>query len=228
MNKNALSHIAFILDGNNRWAKKNKLPTISGYKKGFEKIIDIVEYSNRINLSSLTLFTLSSENFNRPSINIIYEIIYSNFSKLFDQLISKKNIKINIIGSKENLPQKILNIFDQVEKITTSNTILNLNLAFNYGFKYEIKDVLNKFKKNLNDINLNNDIEIRNLFYLGKQSDPDILIRTGGYNRLSNFLMYNLTYTELFFTDTLWPDLTNKEIDLIINKYKKLDRKYGL
>ena len=128
MHNNNISHVAFILDGNNRWAKKNNLPKIDGYKRGFENIIKIVDHSLYLKLSNLTLFTLSTENFNRPSLDVIYEIIYGNFSKLFDNLVNKKNIKINIFGSKKNLPKKILDIFSKVENINTNNQTLNLFL----------------------------------------------------------------------------------------------------
>ena len=228
MLKNNLSHVAFILDGNKRWAKKNNLSNINAYKKGFENIAKIVDHTLFLKIQNLTLFTLSSENFNRPSISIIYEIIYNNFTKLIDELVDKKNIKIKIIGSKNKIPKKILDIFDQAENLSKNNKALNLNLAFNYGFKDEIKDVLYKFKNNLNTIDLNNNDDIKKLFSLGAIPDPDILIRTGGYKRLSNFIMYNLTYTELFFTDTLWPEFSINEYDNIINKFSNISRKYGL
>ncbi len=227
MNKK-ISHIALILDGNKRWAKKNKLSKIAGYNTGFKKIQEIVNFSLNIKLKNLTLFTLSSENFYRPSVNIIYDIIYNNFSKLLDDLISKKNIKIKIFGKRDNLPEKIKEIFDEAEKLTNENTNLNLNLAFNYGFKDEIKQVLLNFKNNLNNINLDNEKDINSLFYLGSLPDPDLLIRTGGYKRISNFIMYNLTYSELFFTKTLWPEFNLKEFEQIIDDYYKINRKYGL
>ena len=227
MNKK-ISHIALILDGNKRWAKKNKLSKIAGYNTGFKKIQEIVNFSLNIKLKYLTLFTLSSENFYRPSVNIIYDIIYNNFSKLLDDLISKNNIKIKIFGKRDNLPEKIKEIFDEAEKLTNENTNLNLNLAFNYGFKDEIKQVLLNFKNNLNNINLDNDKDINSLFYLGSLPDPDLLIRTGGYKRISNFIMYNLTYSELFFTKTLWPEFNLKEFEQIIDDYYKINRKYGL
>ena len=228
MNKKKISHIALILDGNKRWAKKNKLSKIAGYNTGFKKIQEIVNFSLNIKLKNLTLFTLSSENFYRPSVNIIYDIIYNNFSKLLDDLITKNNIKIKIFGKRDNLPEKIKEIFDKAEKLTNKNTNLNLNLAFNYGFKDEIKQALLNFKNNLNNINLEHDKDINSLFYLGNLPDPDLLIRTGGYKRISNFIMYNLTYSELFFTKTLWPEFNIKEFEQIIDDYYKINRKYGL
>ena len=228
MIKNNLSHIAFILDGNKRWAKKNKLSNLDGYKAGFEKIKIIVDHCYNKNILNLTLFALSSENFKRPSINILYEIIYNNFSNLIDDLTEKKDIKINIFGNKDNLPSKILKIFERAENLTKNNKSLNLNIAFNYGFRDEIKYVLENFKNNFETFNLEDSNKIRSLFYLGNIPDPDILIRTGGYQRLSNFIMYNLTYTEMFFSETLWPDFTSDELDQIIDKFVNIKRTYGL
>ena len=128
----------------------------------------------------------------------------------------------------EKIYQKILEIFENIELSSSNNNQLNLNIAFNYGFKDEIKNVLQLIINNHNNINFDNDKDINKLFYLGSFPDPDILIRTGGYNRLSNFIMYNLTYTELFFTETLWPDFSENEFNSIINQFLKIDRKYGL
>ena len=225
---NKLNHIALILDGNKRWAKKNKLSYINGYTKGFENIKNLVTYSLSKQVANLTIFTLSSENFNRSSINIIYDIIYNNFSKTFNDLVKEKGIKIKIFGSRKNLPNKILEIFQNIEESSLNNKNLNLNIAFNYGFKDEIKNIITSITKKENNIKLDNQKDIDKLFFLGAFPDPDILIRTGGYKRLSNFIMYNLTYTELFFTETLWPDFSEKEFSLIINQYLNIDRKYGL
>ena len=228
MNKNKLEHIAIILDGNKRWAKKNKLNNIDGYSKGFENIENFVKYSLNINLSNLTIFTLSSENFKRSSINIIYKIIYDNFNKIFNELVKNKGVKVKIFGSRDNLPSKIVKIFNEIELESSNNNKLNLNIAFNYGFKEEIKNIFNKIKNINLENNFENENNIRSLFYLGNLPDPDLLIRTGGYQRLSNFIMYNLTYTELFFTDTLWPEFTQKEFQKIIEKFMSINRKYGL
>ena len=225
---NKLEHIAFILDGNKRWAKKNNFSNFIGYSKGFENIKNLVNFSLNIKLKNLTLYALSSENFHRSSLDLIYDIIYKNFSKYFEDLVVDNDVKIKIFGSRKNLPNKILDIFENIEKLSLNNSTLNLNIAFNYGFKDEIKKVLKKVKDNSLEIDLNNEQEIDKLFDIAKFPDPDILIRTGGYKRLSNFIMYNLTYTELFFTETLWPDFSEKEFNLIINQYYNIDRKYGL
>ena len=143
-------------------------------------------------------------------------------------MVKEKGVKIKIFGSRKNLPQKILEIFNNIEESSINNKNLNLNIAFNYGFKDEIRNILTKIIKKESNINLDNQKNIDNLFFLGPIPDPDILIRTGGYKRLSNFIMYNLTYTELFFTETLWPDFSEKEFNLIINQYLNINRKYGL
>ena len=225
---NKLEHIAFILDGNKRWAKKNNFSSFVGYSKGFENIKNLVNFSLNIKLKNLTLYALSSENFHRSSLDLIYDIIYKNFSKYFKDLVIDNDVKIKIFGSRKNLPNKILDIFENIEKLSLNNSTLNLNIAFNYGFKHEIKNVLKKVRNNSLEINLNNEQEIDKLFDIGKFPDPDILIRTGGYKRLSNFIMYNLTYTELFFTDTLWPDFSEEEYNNIIKEYSNIRRKYGL
>ena len=225
---NKLNHIAVILDGNKRWSKKNNLDDIHGYTKGFENIKNLASILLKKKISTLTIFALSSENFQRSSINIIYEIIYKEFSKTFDELVHEKDVKIKIFGSRKNLPKKIIEIFEKFENISSKNKSLDLNIAFNYGFKNEIINVIKNIKNNKIINNLQNEKDIREFFYLGSTSDPDLLIRTGGYKRLSNFIMYNLTYTELFFTKTLWPDFSENELNLIINEYLKIPRKYGL
>ena len=224
---NNLNHIALILDGNKRWAINNNKTNLHGYTKGFENIKNLVKYSLELEISNLTIFALSSENFKRSSINIIYEIIYNNFTKTFTDLIKKNDVRIKLFGSREKLPKKICDIFENIERLSLDNKKLNLNVAFNYGFRDEIKNILKRIK-NDNNIKFENENDINNLFYLGSLPDPDILIRTGGYKRLSNFIMYNLTYTELFFTETLWPDFSENEFKSIINQYLKIDRKYGL
>ena len=226
--QNNLNHIALILDGNKRWSKKKKLNELTGYSEGFKNLRKIINFLLTYKLKNLTIFALSSENFNRTSLNLIYEIIYKNFSNLLEDLVKDNEVKIKIIGSRETLPQKIIDIFNEAEKISKNNSKMKINIAFNYGFKEEIKKIIKKIIDYKKEFLFYNDQEIKNLFYLGNIPDPDLLIRTGGYKRLSNFIMFNLTYTELFFTDTLWPDFTKYELEEIIINYKNINRKYGL
>ena len=227
MRNNNPEHIAFILDGNKRWAKKNNTNLKKAYTLGLENISDLINNSLEIKLKYLTLFTLSSENIKRQSINNIFQVIYDDFSFFFYKIIKEKKIKIKIIGSRLNLPSKILKLIDHCELKTKENKELNLNLAFNYGFKNEIEQVLNKIKNNPLT-NIRGSDNIKKLFFLGDIRDPDLLIRTGGEKRLSNFIMYNLTYTEIFFIDTLWPDFKFEEFKILITKYKSIKRNYGL
>ena len=225
-NKNP-EHIAFILDGNKRWAKKNNIILKKAYKKGLENILELISNCLEIKLKYLTLFTLSSENLKRQSVSNVFQVIYDDFSFFFENIIQEKKVKIKIIGSKLNLPSKILKLIDHCEDETKNNSELNLNLAFNYGFKNEINQVMQKIRDN-SSIKINNSENIKKLFLLGDIPDPDMLIRTGGEKRLSNFIMYNLTYTEIFFIDTLWPDFKNEEFKILISKYKNIKRTYGL
>jgi len=225
--KNKLDHIAFILDGNKRWAKKNNVSLRDAYKEGLQNINNLISNCLEFNLKNLTLFTLSSENINRKSVNNIFEVIYDEFTFFFEKIINEKLVKIKVIGSRDNLPQKIINLIIHSEEETKKNNFLNLNLAFNYGFKNEIKNVLEKLLNN-KKIDLNNEKEIRKLFFIGNMPDPDLLIRTGGDKRLSNFIMYNLIYTEIFFIDTLWPDFNKNELLEIKTSYEKISRRYGL
>ena len=227
MPNNSLEHIAFILDGNKRWAKNNKINLKNAYKKGLENISELVSNCLELKLKYLTLFTLSSENIQRQSVTNIFQVIYDDFSFFFEKIIAEKKVKIKIIGSKLNLPTKILKLIEHCEYETKYNNQLMLNLAFNYGFKNEIQQVLQKIKDD-SSIKLTSSEEIKKLFLLGNTKDPDLLIRTGGEKRLSNFIMYNLTYTEIFFIDTLWPDFKFEELKILITKYNTINRTYGL
>ena len=227
MPKNKLDHIAFILDGNKRWAKNNNIDLKKAYKNGLDNIFNLINNCIEIKLKYLTLFTLSSENINRTSVNNIFQVIYEDFSFFFNKIIKEKKVKIRIIGSKNNLPKKILQLIEHCENKTKDNNQMLVNLAFNYGFKDDIKQVLEKIKEN-SLIKIDNEEKIKKLFLLGNIPDPDFLIRTGGEKRLSNFIMYNLTYSEIFFIDTLWPDFKLKEFQDIISEYNKISRRYGL
>ena len=228
MNNKNPKHIAIILDGNKRWASKNNLSVLEGYQRGLDNIKIIKQSNLEKKIPYLTLFTLSSENLFRNTINNIFQIILDNFEKFMYEIIDKNKIKIRVIGRRDNLPKKIINIINKCENLTSNNKELTLNLAFNYGFKNEISDVIQKIIKSKKLINPNDLSEINNLFYLGDIPDPDILIRTGGHRRLSNFILYNLSYTEIFFIDTLWPDFSVLEFNKIISEYYEIEKNYGL
>ena len=228
-NFNSIKHLAIIMDGNARWAVENNLSKKEGYKKGLFKIKEIINICVEKKIKFLTLYALSSENIKRSNINIIFEIIKTEFDNFYNQIIEEKKARIRILGERKNLPKKVNDILNELEEKTKNNKIINLNIAFNYGFINELISSINKIielnKKKSTKIN---EKIIRNNLYIPSLPDPDILIRTGGYKRLSNFMLFQLSYTELFFTKTLWPDFNKTEIDGIFNEYLNIERKYGL
>ncbi len=229
-NKNSIRHLSIILDGNKRWAKNKNLPIKDAYNVGINNVLKISETLIEKKIKYLSVFTLSTENLKRKSVNIIFNSIFDNFADFLEKIISEKSIKIRVIGQRDNLPDKLRRLIDEAEIKTLNNKKLNLILAFNYGFKSEL---ISAFKKGYEEIKNNHDIIIEklnfnNLFYLQDTPDPDILVRTGGFKRLSNYLMYNLCYTELFFTKTLWPDFSIKELENILLEFKNIQRNYGL
>ena len=229
-NKNSINHLSIILDGNKRWGKNHKLSVKDAYSAGINNVLAISEELIKKKIKYFSVFALSTENLKRKSVNIIFNSIFDRFSSFLDNVVTNKSIKIIVIGERENIPIKLKELIVEAEKKTFNNKKLTLILAFNYGFKNELISV---FKKGYNEIfsqkkkNLKN-LQLDKLFYLGKIPDPDIMIRTGGYKRLSNFIMYNLCYTELFFLETLWPDFDKNNLEQVINEYSKIKRNYGL
>ena len=218
-----IEHIAFIMDGNQRWSKKNNKKIEEGYLAGFNNLEKIINYCLKINIKYITVFALSSENLQRNSSYLIFKIIRKIYKKLLKDLNNKK-ININIVGEKKNLPEDILKIFKKIKYFEHDN--LQLNIAFNYGTQYEVKNIIESFiKDNAKKINLK---MIRQKMYLGNMPDPEILIRTGGFQRLSNFMLLNLSYSDLFFTNTLWPEFSINELEKIINQYSNIKKNFGL
>ena len=218
------------MDGNKRWAENKKLPIIDAYSVGIDNVLRISEKIIEKDIKYLSVYALSTENLKRKSVNMLFNSIFDKFYQFLNKLINEKSIKIKVIGERDNLPIKLKKIINEAEQKTINNKKLTLILAFNYGFKSELISVFKKLYKKIkpvNDKKIDN-IKIDNLFYLNNIPDPDILIRTGGYKRLSNYLMYNLCYTELFFTKTLWPDFKKKELEKIIKEFKNISRNYGL
>jgi undecaprenyl diphosphate synthase len=216
------------MDGNQRWSEKNNKSITEGYSEGLNKLIEVIDIVIKKNIQNLSVYALSTENIKRPNINLIYDLIRNKSKKLINQLVEEKKVRIRIIGERNNIPNDILKIFKNAEKIPLKNILLNLNIAFNYGADGEVINIL---KQSLNNGYKSEEINaeiIRSFMYLKDSPDPDILIRTGGFQRLSNFLLLNLKYTELFFTKTLWPDININEINDILNSYLNIERKYGL
>ena len=217
------------MDGNARWAKKNKISAKEGYKKGLDKIKEIIEICLENEVKFLTIFALSSENINRQNINIIFELISKNYDFFLKDITKENKVRVRIFGNTKDLPKITQNIINKLEIKTKKNNQFYLNVALNYGSKNELvhcfNNLFNKYKsKNI----LINEKIIRENLYLSDVPDPDILIRTGGFQRLSNFLLFQLSYTDLFFTKTLWPDITKREIINIFDKYRIIEKKHGL
>ena len=212
------------MDGNQRWALINKKNKLEGYLAGLNNLKFIIDKCIEKKIKNLTVYALSSENIKRASSKIIFNLIRDKHKEFLKELLKNNIININIIGEKTNISKDILNIFKSL--IKRKNPTINLNIVFNYGSLDEIVYIVNNFIKNKNKkINKNS---VRSSMYLGNIPDPDILIRTGGYQRLSNFILLNLSYTELFFTNTLWPDFSHNELESILLKFSKVNRNYGL
>ena len=202
---NQLNHVAIIMDGNGRWGLKKKKSRNFGHIKGIKSVETIVKSSLIKKIPYLTLYTFSTENWRRPEseINFLFDLIRKSLKKKINKII-KQGIKVNIIGNRKGLPKDIVEIVKLIEKKTLKNKKITLNLALNYGSKEEIVNACNKLvvKKN-KKIDLKS---FENKLYTKNIPDPEILIRTGGTKRLSNFLLWQLAYAEIFFLDKLWPD----------------------
>ena len=221
---NPLNHVAIIMDGNGRWGVKNKNSRNLGHKEGLLAVEKIIKQSIKRDIKYLTLFAFSTENWKRPDIEIAY--LFKLLEKFLKEKLSeldKQNIKLKIIGRKK-FSFKLNKILKEAEKITFKNTKLQINLALNYGSKNELIDGIKSLIKKNNKITIKN---ISNNLYTKNIPDPDILIRTGDTKRLSNFLLWQLAYTEIFFEKKLWPDFNEKDYDKNIKKYKSIKRNFG-
>ena len=221
---NKLNHVAFIMDGNGRWGRNKKNNRNFGHLRGVQVVREVVTASIELKIPIISFYVFSTENWKRPKseINYLFNLINIYFSKELKNII-KNNIRINIIGEKFNLPKIIKQRLEEVSKKTKKNNKIIVNLAINYGSKSEI---INAFKKMISKKEIISEKNIKKNFYTNNQ-DPDILIRTGGKKRLSNFLLWQIAYTELFFLDKLWPDFNKNDLIKIIKKYKKIKRNYG-
>ena len=221
-----IDHIAIIMDGNSRWAKKNSLNKYSGHESGITAAIKLCKsVAKNKSTNHLTLYTFSTENWKRSAfeINHLFNLIEDTYV-LFKDTANQYNIKINHLGKTKNLPKKTINIINSAVDVTKNNTGLVLHIAFNYGGRREIIDALNNIKKK--DTHVSED-KFNKYLYEPNLPDPDIIIRTGGDYRLSNFLLWQSAYSELFFVKTLWPDFRYSDLSKIINKFRLRKRNFG-
>ena len=221
---NPLNHVAIIMDGNGRWGLKYKNSRNAGHKAGLNTVEKIIKGSIKNKISYLTLFAFSTENWKRPKkeINYLFSLL-ENFLVTRVEELHKQNIKLKILGSKKFSP-KLNKLLNNSEKKTSKNTKLQINLALNYGSKSELIDAFKKMKKNKSSIsekNLSRNLQTNNI------PDPDLLIRTGNTKRLSNFLLWQLAYSEIFFEKKLWPAFNDKDYNRIIKEYRNIKRNFG-
>ena len=221
---NPLNHVAIIMDGNGRWGLRNKNTRNEGHKAGLNTAEKIIKETINQKIKYLTLYAFSTENWKRPKkeINYLFRLLENFLLNRIDDL-HKKNIKLNIIGVR-NFSKKLNKLLNLSEKKTSKNTTLQINLALNYGSKFEIINALKKMNKNndkINERNLSKYLQTKNT------PDPQILIRTGNTKRLSNFLLWQLAYSEIFFEKKLWPDFNERDYIKIIKKFKKIKRNFG-
>ena len=221
---NPLNHVAIIMDGNGRWGIKYKNSRNAGHKAGLNTVEKIIKETIRNKIKFLTLFAFSTENWKRPKkeINYLFNLLESFLSNRINDL-HKQNIKLKILGTKKFSP-KLNKLLIYSEKKTSKNNKLQINLALNYGSKSELIDAFKKIKKSksiISEKNLSKNLQTNNI------PDPDLLIRTGNTKRLSNFLLWQIAYAEIFFEKKLWPDFNEKDYTNIINRFRKVKRNFG-
>jgi len=221
---NPLNHVAIIMDGNGRWGLKHKNSRNAGHKAGLNTVESIIKQSIKNKIKYLTLFAFSTENWKRPKkeVNYLFNLLEDFLTDKIDDL-HKQNIKLKIIGSK-NFSKKLNLLLNSAEKKTSKNSKIQINLALNYGAKFELISAIKKLQKNKDKINEKN---IEKFLYTKNIPDPDLMIRTGNTKRLSNFLLWQLAYAEIFFEKKMWPDFNDKDFQKIIKEYKNLKRNFG-
>ena len=220
-----INHVAIIMDGNGRWGLKKFNSRKFGHRKGIKTVEKIIEASIKKNIKFLTLYTFSTENWKRPKyeINFLFNLLEEYLKKNINILIKNK-IKFKILGDLNKFPKNLKSSLNNAIKLTSKNKKLQINLALNYGSKDEILRSFKIVKQKKMAINIKN---IEKNFYTADSPDPDILIRTGNTNRLSNFLLWQLSYSEIFFVRKLWPDFNKSDFNKILDRFKKIKRNYG-
>ncbi|NLY04730.1 MAG: di-trans,poly-cis-decaprenylcistransferase [Candidatus Atribacteria bacterium] len=224
-----LRHVAIIMDGNGRWAEKRGLPPLEGHRKGVEVVRILVEETAKVGISFLTLYAFSTENWKRPvnEIQGLMRLFVESMDKYGKELEDNK-VRVKFLGRKDGLPEDLVLQMNDLEKHTMRGENLNLNLAINYGGRDEIlRAVKNIYQENHSLLASLLEENFSAYLDTGNQPDPDLLIRTGGERRISNFLLWQIAYTELWFTDTLWPDFTIEEYHQAFQDFMERERKFG-
>lgn len=232
MTTSELQHIAFIMDGNRRWAKKKRLPVAAGHKKGAEILIDTVKAAKELGIRYVTVYAFSTENWQRSQeeVDSLMTLLRNYLDSSFKEL-EENDVRIMFIGEREMLAPDIIAKMEKIEKNTLQNETLTLCVALSYGGRQEITAAARKIAQLVQNGDLNaKDVDIQtfsSMLYTNGLPDPDLLIRTSGELRISNYLLWQLAYTEFYFTPTLWPDFSKTELAQIIQKFKERERRYG-
>lgn len=225
-------HIAIIMDGNGRWAKNRGLVRVAGHKEGLSTLVKIVKAAVKCNVKMLTLYSFSTENWKRPRAEVEFILkLPKEFLNVYLPDMMSNNVRINVIGDMENVPDYTREAIQYAIERTKNNDGLQLNFALNYGGRHELLKAMKEMYVDLQEKKITLD-EVdeqcfSNYLYTAKMPEPDLLIRTGGEKRLSNFLLWQLAYTEFWFTDVLWPDFSEEDFLLAINHYQQRDRRFG-
>ena len=225
-------HLAIIMDGNGRWAKKKGFLRAIGHENGAKAVRQTVETCAQIGIPNLTLYAFSSENWNRPKLEVdtLMKLLVKSLKKELETL-TKNNIKLNAIGNLNNLPKSVLKELTEVLEKTKNNTRLTLSLALSYGSRNELleatKELCNKVKNNIISIDAIDESVINKHLYTHNLPDVDLLIRTSGEQRISNFMLWQIAYAELYFTEVLWPDFSNEHLHQALETYQNRERRYG-
>ena len=233
MNNNFPHNIAIIMDGNGRWAQKRNLPISLGHKAGCDNLLNIVKYCAKNNdIKSLTVYALSTENLKRPKDEVedLFKLVKDNLTE-DDKVYQENNIKVKFIGNFTPLPTDVVNAINKIEEKTQNNSGLNFNIAFCYGGRAEIVDATKKIIQAVKNGSLNeneiNEDTFKKFLYKENMEEPDLIIRAGGEVRMSNFLLWELSYAELYFSSVLWPDFNVDELEKAIDYFKQRKRTFG-
>lgn len=220
-------HIAIIMDGNGRWAKKRGLPRSAGHAAGAVAFRRIALYCQKIGLKYMTIYAFSTENWTRPEeeVNAILELLYKYLNDAVEKL-TKDKIHLNFIGDLSKLPEKLQSKIEEISAMNRDNYEMLCNIALNYGGRQEIVHAVNAFISKYPGRKISEEELVKGL-YTGSQPDPDLVIRTSGEMRMSNFLLWQTSYAELYFTNVLWPDIKEKHIDMAIEEFANRNRRYG-
>ncbi len=227
-----LEHVAIIMDGNGRWAKSRRLPRFAGHRAGVKTLRNLIEHSVKIKLNTITVYAFSRENWQRPQsevdllMNLFISALHSEVKDLH-----KNNVKLNFIGDRSTFSGQLQDSINESELLTSSNNGLCLNIAANYSGRWDIVQAYHSIAKDIESNSMSiEDVDetvISNKLSLAVHKDPDLFIRTGGEQRISNYLLWETAYTELYFTETLWPDFDAKQFDIAIDWFSKRQRRYG-